>query len=338
MNQKILIIGPAWVGDMVMAQTLFQQLKRQNSDVVIDVAAPAWTNSLLERMPEVNRSIALPFKHGEFALAKRYRLGRQLKAENYSQAIVLPNSFKSALVPFFARIPKRTGWRGEMRYGLLNDVRVLDKAKYPLMIQRVIALAFPKDAKLPAQYLLPKLVVDQHSIQKAFLKLGLNELKKPMIALCPGAEFGASKQWPVDYYGEVAKYYLEKGWEVSLFGSANDGSVASEIMRYTEQRCINLAGKTTLAEAIDLLSLSKLVVTNDSGLMHIAAALSIPLVAIYGSSSPKFTPPLGEKSKIVSINLNCSPCFKRECPLGHHRCMKELKPKLVLDELQSLVE
>lgn len=334
----ILVVGPAWVGDMVMAQVLFRLLKQQNPQCDIDVLAPAWSAPLLARMPEVRASFDLPLKHGEFSFSVRRNLGHALRGK-YQQAILLPNSWKSALVPFFANIPRRTGWRGEMRYGVLNDVRVLDKQKYPLMIERFAALAFAKNEKLPACLPYPQLLIDGSEQQQALQKYALN-VQRPVLALCPGAEFGPAKRWPEQHYAAVASARIAAGEQVWIFGSHNDAAVAEAIRaalpENQRENCINLAGKTELAEAIDLLSCASAVVSNDSGLMHIAAALQRPLVAVYGSSSPQFTPPLSSDVEIVRSGIECSPCFQRECPLGHLKCLRDLSPQRVLDALDKL--
>ncbi len=336
MMNKILIIGPAWVGDMVMAQTLFKLLKKANPDAVIDVLAPDWTRALLTRMPEVNQAISMPLGHGQFQWRVRRALGKELRSAAYDQALVLPNSWKSALIPFFAGIKRRTGWRGEMRYGLLNDVRVLDKARYPLMIERFMALGLPRDVKLAEPYPLPELVIDQASLQRVLTQYQLST-EKSVVALCPGAAFGPSKRWPAEYFAEVARAVLAQGKQVWLFGSKADQELTAIIQERTNQACVDLAGKTSLAEAIDLLSLAQVVVTNDSGLMHISAALQRPVVALYGSTSTEFTPPLGKQVKVLNLNLDCSPCFKRECPLGHWRCMLDLKPAMAIAAMRELV-
>lgn len=347
MSQRILIIGPSWIGDMVMAQALFVQLAHQYPDVTIDVLAPAWTRPLLARMPQVRRGLDLPLSHGEFGLRKRWRMGRALRAENYHQAIVLPNSWKSALVPWFAGIPLRTGWRGEMRYGLLNDCRILDKQQLPLMVQRFVALALSADSVLPAALPdpipVPQLRTDPVGVQVACDALGVSSEGR-ILALCPGAEFGDSKQWPAEHYAKVASAYLAKGWQVWLFGSEKDRGVTGQIAALAQAPdsqqpgCVNLAGRTSLAQAIDLLSLVHAVVSNDSGLMHIAAALHKPLVAVYGSTSPEFTPPLTNQVELLHTDIDCRPCFQRVCPLQHKRCLTELLPERVvaaLDRLQN---
>jgi heptosyltransferase-2 len=332
---KTLIIGPAWVGDMVMSQTLYQLLKQQQPERIIHVVAPPWSRPLLDRMPEVSHSIDLGIAHGEFNFSLRRQVAQELKKQNYQEAYVLPNSWKSALIPFLARIPKRTGWLGEMRWGLLNDARYLNKEKYPLMIERFMALALASGETLPKNYPMPHLEIDPVSLNAALATFKLNT-DKPILALCPGAEFGASKRWPEWHYATVANQYLDMGWQVWLFGSKNDAPVAHHIQSLTEQDCQDLTGKTNLGQAIDLLSLASAVVTNDSGLMHIAAALRRPLVAVYGSSDPHFTPPLHENVKVVRLSLECSPCFKRECPMQHANCLKQLSPTLVLNALTEL--
>lgn len=335
MNQKILIVGPAWVGDMMMAQVLFQLLCQHNPSVELHVLAPKWCEALLSRMPSVSKSIVLPFSHGQFEMLARRRFAQQLKSEKYDQAIVLPNSFKSALIPFFAKIPKRTGWVGESRYGILNDIRRLDKNALPKMVQRFAALAFPAASPLPVDLPLPKLWVDAYTVQESLEKQGLTRTSQPILALCPGAEFGPSKCWPDTHYAHVANEKIKAGWAVWIFGSQNDAAIAERIQSQTAGGCVNLCGKTTLSEAVDLLSLANYVVTNDSGLMHIAAALDRPLVALYGSTSPDFTPPLSSQAKIIKKHLACQPCFHRTCPLKHHHCMQLLSPDLVLQAMES---
>ena len=337
-SKTILIVGPAWVGDMVMAQTLFQLLKERDPSCLIDVLAPAWTQALLSRMPEVRESIDLPLAHGELRLRDRYRLGVSLRARRYDQAIVLPNSFKSALVPYWARIPQRTGWLGEGRYGLLNDIRRLSKKQWPLMIQRFMALGLARDERLPDALPRPLLHIVPERVTQTLQRLNLPSTDQPVLGLCPGAEFGASKRWPAEYYAELAKAKCREGWQVWLLGSSKDKAITDAIDAMTGHRTVNLAGVTSLTDAVDLLSCTTLVVTNDSGLMHIAAALNRPLVVLYGSTSPAFTPPLSDQAHILQQSLPCSPCFQRECPLGHFKCMMELTPDRVIKTMESITQ
>ncbi|TBU95722.1 lipopolysaccharide heptosyltransferase II [Stutzerimonas kirkiae] len=335
---NVLIVGPSWVGDMVMAQTLFVCLKQRHPDCAIDVLAPEWSRPILERMPEVRQALSFPLGHGVLDIATRRKVGRGLRGQ-YDQAILLPNSLKSALVPFFARIPLRTGWKGEMRYGLLNDLRKLDKQRYPLMIERFMALAFEAGAELPKPYPSPRLRIGPASREAALARFGLS-LDRPVLALCPGAEFGESKRWPAEHFAAVAEGKIREGWQVWLFGSKNDHPVGEAIRERLipglREEALNLAGETSLAEAIDLLSCAASVVSNDSGLMHVAAALQRPLVAVYGSTSPAFTPPLAEQVEVVRLGLECSPCFDRTCRFGHNNCMRELKPQAVAQALERL--
>lgn len=343
-SRRILIIGPSWVGDMVMAQTLFKVLRQQHPDCEIDVLAPQWSLPLLERMPEVRRGLSMPLGHGQLQLGARRRLGLDLRKQAYDQAILLPNSLKSAIVPFFADIPLRTGWRGEMRYGLLNDLRVLDKQQYPLMVERFVALACERGAMLPKPIPRPALQVNIESARTIYAEKVLMQATtgQKVLALCPGAEFGPAKRWPDKHYASLAASYLDRGWRVVLMGSAKDSEVAERIRHAlpptAHADCINLCGKTSLGQAIDILSQVDAVVSNDSGLMHIAAALQRPLVVVYGSTSPDFTPPLAEVVAIEKIPVDCGPCFKRECPLGHMKCLVDLEPVRVIASLDRLLQ
>lgn len=330
MSRRVLVVGPAWVGDLVMAQSLFKLLKQRRPTVLIDVLAPRWPFPLLARMPEVSEAILLPFEHGELKLKERYQLGKALREKGHGQAIVLPHSFKAALVPWFARIPKRTGWLGEGRYGALNDVRYLNKRLLPRTVDQFAALGLPPDVALPLPLPVPCLQVFPSSQQSALAKHQLVWRGGPVLALCPGAAFGPSKRWPHEYYAYLARAKLEEGWEVWLFGSQQDRMMTDAIMKMTAHRCQNLAGKLGLDETVDLLSLVTGAVTNDSGLMHIAAALQKPMVVLYGPSSPRMTPPLSKQADLQYLGLSCQPCFKRHCPLGHHRCMIELAPHQVI--------
>jgi len=308
LTKKYLIVGPSWVGDMVMAQSLFIDLKRREPDCQIDVLAPAWTAALVDRMPQVSELVAGNFNHGKLSLGERIRLAKSLRSRNYSNAILLPNSLKSALVPAIAKIPTRTGWLGEQRWGLLNDIRKLDKSALPMTVQRFIALGLPKGAPVVdiEQVSPPYLQVNDINARAVLVKNGL-ATKQPVLVLCPGAEFGASKQWPVEHYAEVAEHYLANDWQVWLMGSDNDMDACGQINRRNQEQCEVLAGRTTLPEAVDLMSFASLVVSNDSGLMHIAAALQKPLVAVYGSTDPGHTPPLSSNHAIARLDLDCSP-------------------------------
>lgn len=333
-EHAILVVGPSWVGDMVMAQSLFKALRAADPQRAIDVLAPAWSLPLLARMPEVRAGVVMPLGHGRLALGERWRLGRSL-AGRYGQAIVLPNSWKSALVPFAAGIGRRTGWRGELRYGLLNDMRRLDKSQLPMTVQRFVALAADADAPLPAIEP-PRLAVRVADVQAAMQALGVQKsAQRKVLALCPGAEFGPAKQWPTVHFAELGRQFAREGWDIWLFGSERDRAI-TEGVGATCRMATNLVGRTTLEQAVDLMSLADAVVSNDSGLMHVAAALDRPLVALYGSSDPGFTPPLNRRHRVVSLGLSCSPCFKRECPLHTTACLVDMTFEQVATALREV--
>jgi heptosyltransferase-2 len=332
---KILIVAPSWIGDALLAQPFLARLKKKLPGVVIDALAPEWTAPVLKRMPEIDEVIDAPFGHGELKLAARWRLGRALRTRGYDEAIVLPNTFKSALIPFFAQIPLRAGFVGESRYGLLNLMHRLDAKRVPLMAERYAQLA--EKPGVPPARPLPEvgLRIDQANLLITLSRLGLARAK-PMVAFCPGAEYGPSKRWPARHFGSLAKKLAAQGYTVWLFGSEKDREIGEEIARLSEGAATNLCGKTNLAGAIDLLSLAEIVVSNDSGLMHVAAGVGRPVVALYGSSNPEHTPPLARSYRIVRTGIECSPCYARECPLGHFKCMNELVPERVLEEIAAV--
>lgn len=323
--RKILVVAPAWIGDMVMSHSLYLTLSRRAPDTVIDVLAPAWSRPVLRRIPEVRRHIEMPAGHGELGLGTRFRIGRRLRAERYDQAIIIPRSFKSALVPFFAGIPRRTGYRGEMRYGLVNDMRALDRTVLTQTVQRYVALGMRGDERQPPEHVPPpRLEIDAQNQQRLLAELGLSR-DRPLAGFMPGAEYGPAKRWPAERFAELARHLVADGHQVWLIGSAGDRAVCEQIASAADSAAVvNLAGRTGLEDAIDLVALTDVAVTNDSGLMHIAAATGTRVVAIYGSSSPGYTPPLTERARIVYLGLDCSPCFERECPLGHYRCLRDI--------------
>jgi heptosyltransferase-2 len=328
---RILIIAPSWVGDAVLTHPLLVRLKERDPSGTIDVLAPPWALAVFRRMPEVAKTISLPFGHGDLKLGERRRFAKSL--ERYDQAIVLPNSLKSALIPWHAGIPVRTGYRGEMRFGLLNDRRRLDKEALPLIVERFAALAEPAGESLRRPLPEPRLRVDPQAREATLAKFGL-DASRPIAAFAPGAEYGPAKRWPARHFAELGKTLAARGEQVWLFGSAKDAEITREIGAAVPG-AVDLAGRTTLDEAIDLLSLATRVVTNDSGLMHVAAALDRPMAAIFGSSSPAFTPPLSAKARIISLHLSCSPCFQRTCPLGHTNCLVQLEASRVLAALEG---
>ena len=282
--------------------------------------------------------IETPFSHGKFDFKARRVLGKSLRSGAYNQAYILPNSWKSALVPFFAKIPRRVGWLGESRYFLLSDVRKLNKAEYPLMVQRFVALCFTAGKRWNKDRIpVPRLQVDagnQERLRQQF-KLSNNQ---PTLLLCPGAAYGPAKQWPSDGWVKVAKNAINDGCNVWLMGAKPDQLICDTINKRTNNQCINLCGQTSLLDAIDITGLADIVISNDSGAMHIAAALAKPQIAIFGSSSPEFTPPLNDKAQVISLDhLACKPCFKRTCPLEHMQCLKAISAEQVIGKIQKII-
>jgi heptosyltransferase-2 len=327
---KILVVAPSWIGDTILAQPLLSLLKQHHPAARIEVLAANWSAPLLARMDEVDAVIVNPFRHGEFSFAARRALGRRLASADFSHAYVLPNSWKSALVPFFARIPHRIGYQGESRYLLLNDRHRLDAVRHPQLVQRYAALAGPLPATLPR----PGLKSSPEQQRAARQALGLPLDAAPVI-FCPGAEYGPAKRWPARHFAALAQLVATAQDPVWLIGSEKDFAVGEEIVAAAGGTALNLCGRSSLEQAIDLIASARCVVSNDSGLMHVAAALQRPLVALYGSSSPGYTPPLSAHATIVSRNLSCSPCFKRECPLVHFDCLNGITPQRVADTLQQ---
>lgn len=321
-----------------MAQALYKLLREQNPAVEIHVVAPPWSLPVLARMPEVARGIELDVGHGELALGRRRAVGRRLRVERYTRAIVLPRSAKSALVPWFAKVPLRTGFRGELRYGLLNDVRSLDAA-LDQTVKRFVALGLARGVAPPQSLppsLRPQLTSDAHNLERLRAVNGLRR-GAPLVALMPGAEYGPAKRWPAAHYGALAAELARSGADVVVLGSAKERAIGDAVVARAAQPAVrNLCGTTSLVDVVDLLAAAAVAVSNDSGLLHVAAAAGAPVVAIYGSSSPSFTPPLTEAAAVVSLEVECSPCFARDCPLKHMRCLNDLAPAMVLRAVESV--
>mgnify|MGYP001818023502 FL=1 len=337
MTGPVLVVGPAWVGDMVMAQSLYRTLAGRSPAPAVDVLAPGWSRPLLGRMPEVRNAVDMPLGHGEFGWARRRAIGRGLRSAGYAQAIVLPRSFKSALVPFHAGIPVRTGYRGEIRFWLLNDIRPLDKHRLPRTVDRYVALGHRPGAPLPPPVPQPRLRIDEANQERLVAELDLGS-GAPVLALMPGAEFGPAKCWPLEYFGTVAREALGCGWRVWILGSGKDRPAGDIVAAAGGSAVRNLCGRTRLEDAVDLLGLAEVAVTNDSGLMHVAAAVGCRVIAIYGSTTPEYTPPLTERKHVLWLRPDCGPCMQRTCPLGHLKCLRDLRPSQVTDILATLRE
>lgn len=330
MSATSLLIAPAWVGDAVMSEPLLRRIAHEDRKPV-DVLAPPWVAPVFERMPGVGKVIPAPFAHGKLDLGARWQIGRALRQHGYRNAYVLPNSLKSALPVAFAGIPNRIGFTGECRYGLLNRRQTLDKQRHPRMVDRFLALA-PDNAAVGSHAAIPRLVAAPNAFERLCDRLGLNRGER-LAVLCPGAEYGPAKRWPAEHFASLARELDRMGWTVWTIGSNKDAELGQSIYERSDCTALNLCGRTQLADAIDLLSGADVVITNDSGLMHVAASLDRPLVALFGSSSPEFTPPLASHVAILQHPLPCSPCFARTCRFGHLDCLTQISPERVLDAI-----
>jgi heptosyltransferase-2 len=342
--QSILIIAPNWIGDAVSTQPLLANLKALYPNSKIDVLASRWVAPIYRACPQVYEVIEAKFEHKKLQWNLRKQLAKEIEARNYQACFVLPNSFKSALIPWLANIPFRVGYRGELRFGLIN--LALDnpsKINRPPMVEHYLALSelLKDDSSLPFGKLTPRLDVSSSAKQSVEKKLqDANIHSESIYAICPGAEYGPSKRWPSEHFAVLAQNLIAQNSnnQIILLGSKSDHALAQEITAQAKQvgNIHNWCGNTSLDEAIALIGMSKAVVSNDSGLMHVAAALQIPQVAIFGSSDPAHTPPLSDKAQVIWLNMPCSPCHKRICPLGHLRCLKDILPEQVLATLNTL--
>ena len=315
---------------MVMAQALFTLLKQREPERDLDVLAPAWSLPIVARMPEIRAGIAAETAHGQIGLGTRRRIAREIRTAGYDRAIVLPRSFKAALIPWFAKIPVRSGFRGETRYLLVNDMRPFDRMVLDQTVKRFVALGLDRDEALPEVLPFPALDISADNQARCIAERGL-DTDRPVIAMMPGAEYGPAKCWPLENFADLAARLDEAGYAVWVLGSDKDNAAGETIAAGSS--AVNLCGRTSLEDVIDVLAACEQAVSNDSGLMHIAAAVGIHVHGIFGSSSPKFTPPLTKSRDIHEISLDCRPCFERECPLVHLNCLKGISVDSIFEKI-----
>jgi heptosyltransferase-2 len=339
-SARTLVISPNWIGDAVMAQPLLHLLKQAHPERAIDVLAPPQVVPVWRRIQEADDILVTPFRHRALQLGERFRYARLLRGRGYSDAYVLPNTLKYALIPWLARIPRRVGYKGEMRYGMVN-VMHHDERPPRSMVPFYAALAREPELPLTGKLSRPRLVVGSEETERVGQRLGI-DLQRPLIAFAPGAEFGIAKRWPPAHYGALAREVMRSVPEarILLMGSPNDRETCEQVQAFAGaagEAMLNLSGQTSLDDAIALLAKATAVVSNDSGLLHIASALNRPVVALYGSTDPNYAPPLSDMARTVSLRLACSPCRQRECPLGHHDCMNKMSVELVWSELAPIL-
>ena len=326
---RTLIIAPQWIGDAVMTEPLLRRLHARGERIT--VGALPWVAPVYRYMPQVAEVIEFPFAHGGLQLKARRSIAQQIDGK-FDKAYVLPNSLKSALLPLLAGIPERIGYLGETRIGLLTHrLKNPPKAKRPPMVAFYAALSGDTNVAQDR----PVLQVNQDAVNATLQALNLQRGQYAIFV--PGAEYGPAKRWPAAHFAQLARSYNQQGLQVVLLGSGKDAPLCEKIAAQAPNTT-SLAGKTALAIAIHALAATKFIVTNDSGLMHVAAALDVPQVAIFGSSSPLHTPPLSDKAQVLWLKndatyqppLDCAPCFERECPLGHTRCLNDINAQRVL--------
>ena len=352
MGTRTLIISPNWIGDAVMAQPLLQLLRAAHPERPIDVLAPPSVAPVWRQMAQVDTVIEAPFRHGALQLKLRWRFARQLRRRGYADAYVLPNTLKFALIPWLAGIARRVGYKGESRHGLINVMHHDDAAAPRPMVAFYAALARPPaaaPAALPAAQsatepaALPaappaRPVLEAGDAHAVCQRLGIAP-GQPLTVFAPGAEFGSAKRWPAAHFAQLAQMIVAADPEaqVALLGSPGDREVCRDIAaRCASARVFDLAGATTLAEAIALIGHAGAMVSNDSGLLHVASALNRPVIALYGPTDPDHAPPFSDVARSISLRLDCAPCRQRECPLGHQNCLRNIGADLVWQALQTM--
>lgn len=335
---RTLVISPNWIGDAVMAQPLLQRLKALHPERPIDVLAPPSVSPVWRAMAEVDSVLETPFRHGALQLKERWKFGRMLKTRGYGAAYVLPNTIKYALIPLFAGIAVRVGYKGESRHGLINRMHH-DDVPPRAMVPFYAALAGEPGAPLAVNVPKPAMQVGRDAIAAVCAKVGI-DAARPYVVFAPGAEFGAAKRWPARHFASLAQalHAQYPGTQVALLGSPKEKAACDDIVALTgAQGIVNLAGVTKLDEAIALMAGAASVVANDSGLLHLASALNRPVIALYGPTDPDHAPPFSDMARSMSLRLDCAPCKQRECPLGHHDCMEKLDAGSVWQALRPML-
>jgi len=346
-GSPILIVPYMWIGDFVRCHSVVKLIRRRFPARPIDVLTTPMVSPLIDYMPGVRKGIVADLPRRRLALRQQHELADRLRQEGYGQALVMPRTWKSALVPYLAGIPCRTGFVGEGRFGVLNDLRWGER-KLPRMIDRCAALALPKGEPAPAEWPLPELVVPQAELAAWRGGLGLEAGGGVDIALAPGA-VGPAKRWPASFYGGLARQLASEVHRVWILGGPLERTLAAEIAAPSLPSPARAGGSgggsirdltgPDLRTAILALAAAHVAVSNDSGLMHVAAALGTPTVGIFGPTSPSLWAPLNPLAAVVETRseLACRPCHKPVCRLRHHRCMRDITVEQVLAATQSAI-
>jgi len=326
-GSPILVVPYMWIGDFVRCHSVVKLLKARFPDRPVDVLSTTLCAPLTDYMPGLRRAIVVDLPRSRIAVTDQLALARRLQRENYGTALIMSRTWKSALAPFLARIPERTGFVGEMRFGLLNDLRHGER-RLPRMVDRCAALALPREAELPPAWPLPELKVARAEIESWRREHGLALDSRPVVVLAPGA-VGPSKRWPASAYAAAARHLIAEGFAVWVVGGPEEKTLAAEIIGATTAR--DLTGHD-LRNAILALAAAAVAVSNDSGLLHVAAALGTPAIGIFGPTSPWHWAPLNPLAATIESKseVECRPCHKPVCRFGHHRCMRDIPPDQVL--------
>ena len=325
-RSPILIVPYMWIGDFVRCHSVVKLLNARFPNRPVDVLTTSLCAPLTDYMPGLRRTVVVDLPRSRVSVTNQLSLARRLKREDYGSALIMPRTWKSALAPFLAGIPERTGFFGEARFVLLNDLRYGER-RLPRMVDRCAALALPAGAQLPDEWPLPELKVGRAEIESWRHQQGLAGQTKPVIALAPGA-VGPSKRWPAGAYANLARRLTAEGFGVWVVGGPEEKSLAAEIVGNTPAR--DLTG-TDLRTAILALAGAAAAVSNDSGLLHVAAALGTPAIGIFGPTSPWHWAPLNPLAATIeaTTKIDCRPCHKPVCRLVHHRCMREISSEQV---------
>jgi heptosyltransferase II len=337
MQAAVLIVPYMWIGDFVRCHTVVRLLRQHEPSLAIDIVTTSMVAPLLDYMPGVRKGVVVDLPRKRLALRQHRALAERLRAECYRQALVMPRTWKSALAPYLAGIPRRTGFVGEARFGLINDLR-LGERRLARMVDRCAELALPKGAPIPAEWPQPELAVPTAERAAWTQRMGLAADARPVVAFAPGA-VGPAKRWPAAHYGDLARCLTADGCSVWILGGPGEKQLAAEIMRANPAHVHDLTGPD-LRNAVLALASASAVVSNDSGLLHVAAALSKPTIGIFGPTSPWHWAPLNPLAGVMetATELACRPCHKPVCRLRHHRCMQDITVGQVATAMRRIMQ